>query len=504
MKKPEKHEQSIPADEKSQALAISFSMLLILAITAISLSFWNASESSHDALGINLAGRQRMLTQRIEKDLLKLSYATKKHSDTSLILQDLSQSYLLFDQTLSILGKGNLVDQDGKAIIVASTQSNKAVALIKQANALWASIQAALLPVISNAQLSNDNLEQALFIVMRDNQQLLLLMNSLTGEIENAAHKKSIQLRITEALAIGLILVNFGFVLFYFRRQLTFLSESKLLSMRIMENVGTAIIVINSHGDIELCNHAAEHLFGYPPGELTGKNIRALIDEPYFLQIGKRTNGERFAIDIDLNEMHASGRRLFIASLYDLTEQKLREEQLSHLAYHDPLTGLPNRLLFMDRLAQTVARAHRNNELAAVLFIDLDRFKQVNDALGHASGDLLLQSVATRLKNCLREGDTITRLGGDEFAMIIDASDVNKCATVAKNILFALNKEFHLNGHTIQISGSIGASLYPNDSSDIHALLHYADIAMYRAKSQGGNTCCKYSESAPVSETITA
>lgn len=158
----------------------------------------------------------------------------------------------------------------------------------------------------------------------------------------------------------------------------------------------------------------------------------------------------------------------------------------------------------MDRLAQTIARARRNNELTGILFIDLDRFKQVNDALGHAIGDLLLQSVATRLINCLREGDTVTRLGGDEFAMIIDANDVNNCTSVAQKVLSALSKEFYLNGQNIQISGSIGASLYPNDSSDIHVLLHYADIAMYRAKAQGGNTCCKYSEITPDSESIVA
>ena len=339
---------------------------------------------------------------------------------------------------------------------------------------------------------------------MRDNQQLLLVMDSLTGEIENSAHKKSEQLRLTEVLAIGLILLNFGFVLFYFRRQLSFLSESRLLSIRIMENVGTAIIVVNAKGDIELCNQAAEQLFKFGPGQLAGEHIKSLMDEPYFMQIGKRTNGERFALDIELSEIVAAGRTIFIASLSDLTEQKLREEQLSHLAYHDPLTGLPNRLLFMDRLAQTIARAQRNNELTAILFIDLDRFKQVNDSLGHAIGDLLLQNVATRLMDCLREGDTIARLGGDEFAMIIDANDVNNCATVAQKILSALSKEFYLSGHSIQISGSIGASLYPNDSSDIHELLHYADIAMYQAKARGGNTCCKYSEIiSPASETIT-
>lgn len=499
---PKIHEKAIPAGEKSLALLISISTLLLLAISAISLSFWNSSESNHDAIAINLAGRQRMLTQRIEKDLLRLEYAKQNRLDTSLILQDLSLSYMLFDQTLTKLGRGNLPDKDGTTIIVTSSKSRNAIELIAQANTIWAPMQAALQPVISSSSRpSGAALRQALLIVMRDNQHLLLLMDSLTGEIEYAAHKKSDQLRIIEALAIVLILVNFGFVLFYFRRQLNLLSESKLLSMRIMENVGTAIIVINAKGDIELCNHAAERLFKYRTGKLAGDNIRSLIDVPYFKQIGKRTNGELFSLEIELSEIYAAGRTIFIACLYDLSEQKLREEQLNHLAYHDPLTGLPNRLLFMDRLAQTIARAHRNNELTAILFIDLDRFKQVNDSLGHAIGDLLLQNVATRLMNCLREGDTITRLGGDEFAMIIDANDINKCAIIAKKILATLSNEFQLNGHTVKISGSIGASLYPNDGNDINALLHYSDIAMYRAKAQGGNICCKYSDITPVSAT---
>jgi len=503
MKTPNNNEQLTSNNEESHALAISFSILLILAVTAISLSFLNATESSYDAIAINLSGRQRMLSQRIEKDLLRLEFAKQNSLDTSDILQDLSLSYSLFEQTLTNLNKGKLVDKDGSTITVTSTKSKNAIELIAQANAIWAPMQSALLPVISSpANFSNGTLEQALFVVMRDNQRLLMLMDRLTGEIENTAHKKSEQLKVTEALAIVLTLVNFGFVLFYFRRQLNLLSESKLLSMRIMENIGTAIIVINAKGDIESCNHAAERLFKYSNGKLTGENIKSLIDVPFFMQIGKRTNGERFALDIELSEIYASGRMIFIASLYDLTEQKRREDQLSHLAYHDPLTGLPNRLLFMDRLAQTIARAHRNNELTAILFIDLDRFKQVNDSLGHAIGDLLLQNVATRLMHCLREGDTIARLGGDEFAMIIDANDINNCAIIAKKILSSLSKEFYLNGHSIKISGSIGASLYPNDSSDINALLNYADIGMYRAKAQGGNICCKYSDITPVAETI--
>lgn len=264
------------------------------------------------------------------------------------------------------------------------------------------------------------------------------------------------------------------------------------------------LLFLNSKGVIELCNHAAEDMFGFSPGGLSGTNINTLLEKPYFLQIDKRINGESFSLEIELSEIHVSGRTLFITSLYDKTDQKLKEEQLIYLAYHDPLTELPNRIVFMDRLAQTIARAHRNDELAAVLFIDLDRFKQVNDSLGHAIGDLLLQQVAARLKNCLREGDTLARLGGDEFTMIIEASDVDICVVITKRILAEISREFILNGHSIHISGSIGASLYPQNSSDIHELVHFADVAMYQAKAKGGNNCCKYSVMLPATEALQA
>ncbi|MFA6903425.1 MAG: diguanylate cyclase [Gallionellaceae bacterium] len=500
MKQADHNEKPVPSDGKSQALAISFGMFSLLAIIAISLNIWNAVESSNDAIAINLSGRQRMLSQRIEKNLLKLKYAGQVLSDNSTVLQELSQSYLLFDQTLSALGKGKLTDSHGNILKADSTQSKNAVSLIRQANTLWTPMQTALLPLISANNNLNFNaaLKHALVVIIRDNQRLLQLMDKLTTEIETAAHKKSHYLRISEAFSIVLILINFGFVLFYFRRQLGLLSESKLLLMRIMEEVGTGIIVINEKGDIEQCNQAAEQLFKYNAGELSGRNLTDLLDKPYFMQTGKRTDGERFSLDINLNEIPATGHRTFVASLHDLTEQKRKEEQLSYLAYHDSLTGLPNRLLFMDRLAQSVARAHRNKEMTAVLFIDLDRFKPVNDTMGHATGDLLLQSVAARLMNCLREGDTLARIGGDEFTMIIDSNDASNCELVAHKILHELSREFNVNGHNIKISGSIGASLYPEDSKIIDDLLNHADIAMYLAKAKGGNTFCKFAELTPV------
>lgn len=163
-------------------------------------------------------------------------------------------------------------------------------------------------------------------------------------------------------------------------------------------------------------------------------------------------------------------------------------ERENRLAYFDALTSLPNRRLFFDRLNQALSRAQRYDEKVALLFIDLDGFKPVNDSLGHDMGDLLLQEVARRLEGCLRKSDTVARIGGDEFTCILPhierTGDVN---VVAQKIIRALNSPFDLKGHTIHISGSLGASLFPDDSADCEELISNADAAMYNAKKQGKN-----------------
>ena len=175
-----------------------------------------------------------------------------------------------------------------------------------------------------------------------------------------------------------------------------------------------------------------------------------------------------------------------IGASLDITERKRAEEQIKSLAYHDALTGLPNRRLFQDRLSVAVAQAHRNAQPLAVLFLDLDRFKPVNDSLGHSAGDRLIQDVAERLRTCLREGDTVARLGGDEFTLLLPGvSQVVDAARVAEKVLDTLRQPFHIEGRELFVTASIGISLYPDDGRDADALVRNADAAMYRAKEQG-------------------
>jgi diguanylate cyclase (GGDEF)-like protein len=188
---------------------------------------------------------------------------------------------------------------------------------------------------------------------------------------------------------------------------------------------------------------------------------------------------------------------------WQLVEARRREsetklayaQRVEYLAYHDGLTGLPNRSMFSKLLTKTISEAHRHHRQLAVAFLDLDRFKQINDTLGHDAGDQLLQEVARRLKGCVRDSDTVARLGGDEFVVLLpELADGKYAATVAQKILLQIAKEFTLIGQEFRVTASMGISIYPQDGLDEQTLTKNADIAMYQAKSEGKNNFQFYSE----------
>ena len=183
----------------------------------------------------------------------------------------------------------------------------------------------------------------------------------------------------------------------------------------------------------------------------------------------------------------ASGRaEKMIGITADVTTRKEAEQRIAYLAHHDALTGLPNRLLLEDRIGQAIAHADRQGSRVAVLFIDLDQFKTINDSLGHQLGDQLLKLVAVRIQSCLREVDTVSRLGGDEFVIVIpDLTDIGDATTVAGKLLDLLSSNFHLQNHDLHISASIGISVYPADGDNTETLMRHADTAMYHAKESG-------------------
>jgi diguanylate cyclase (GGDEF)-like protein len=181
-------------------------------------------------------------------------------------------------------------------------------------------------------------------------------------------------------------------------------------------------------------------------------------------------------------------------SFRDVTDRKRLEESLSYQAFHDPLTGLGNRSLFLDRLEQAVARGIRGQSGAAVLFVDVDRFKMVNDRLGHAAGDALLRTIAQRLNGCLRKGDTAARIGGDEFGVVVEnLNDVHQALALAERILQAIRQPLTLSDTELSTTISIGIA-FDEGTLTAYQLLNRADIAMYRAKVRGGDTYADFTE----------
>ena len=314
------------------------------------------------------------------------------------------------------------------------------------------------------------------------------------------------------------------------------LKESEKWYRYLVDNSPDIIYTLDSKGNFTFLNDRVEILLGYPKQYLIGKHYSHIVHaddlDAANYALNEKRSGERATRNteirvkvlsenapseigitkwltlefssfgmyeqVDLEQISHYLGTYGVAK--DVTARKKAEKLINYQAYHDLLTGLANRMLFKDHLELAIAQAKRNHHMLAVMFMDLDRFKVVNDTLGHAIGDLLLQAVSTRLKQCLREGDTLARLGGDEFTLLLpQVTDRDDAAKTADKILEALGKPFEIDGHEIYASISIGISLYPDDGDCIDSLIKNADIAMYESKGKSRNRYQFYSNAMNVS-----
>jgi diguanylate cyclase (GGDEF)-like protein/PAS domain S-box-containing protein len=276
-----------------------------------------------------------------------------------------------------------------------------------------------------------------------------------------------------------------------------------------VEQSANMVVITDPEGVIEYVNPKFCKTTGYGREEILGRELWTLksLDMPAttFRQIqdtlksggewhgelhNRKRNGEFYWCLESISPVRDEHGSItnFVSVAEDISERKHAETTIRHLAYYDPLTGLPNRRLFRDRLEQTRTAAQRNGNLFGLMYLDLDRFKNVNDTLGHEIGDMLLKAAAQRISDCLRKGDTMARLGGDEFGVIVaEARRQEDLVKVAEKIIRSLQTPFLLNGFELFTSTSIGISVFPTDATDLDTLVKNADIALYRAKEQGRN-----------------
>ena len=281
------------------------------------------------------------------------------------------------------------------------------------------------------------------------------------------------------------------------------------LANKIIDSSLDGIMITDANGVIMQVNPAFTHLTGYKEYEVIGKRPNMLSsgrhDKNFYIKMwdsltktgvwqgeihNRKKSGDIYIEWLSIIEIKEPGHSdvIYAAIFSDITERKSAEEKVVQLAYFDELTGLPNRRLFNDRLSMALAAAHRDKQMLAVMFIDLDRFKEVNDSLGHNAGDTLLKLVSERIINTLNEGDTLARLGGDEFIAMCEINNVEGAIPLAESILNHLNTPFKLEGFEVGVTASIGAAVYPDDGLDSETLLKHADIAMYRSKDVGRNS----------------
>lgn len=324
------------------------------------------------------------------------------------------------------------------------------------------------------------------------NLELLSLMNALTTELETLTRHEATRIRWYQGITFTLALLNFVGVFVLYQRRIRRASEHRDLLDEVIHKVAACVMVLDEDGATVIKNnHTAERLFGRDPGALIGMRFDELVMEREGEVVGVRPDGSAFPVEAERHPTVLHGRRLFVETVHDVTEQRRTEAHLTGLAYHDALTQLPNRLLFDDRLRMEMARARRHGQQLAVLFIDLDRFKAVNDQHGHEMGDLLLQKVAQRLRGCLRESDTVSRRGGDEFTVILgDVHGPDDAAQLAQEIVEQMGTPFQVRNVSLQIGASVGVCLYPDQAHDVSSLMVGADEAMYRAKLLGRGAWC--------------
>ncbi len=362
-------------------------------------------------------------------------------------------------------------------------------------------------------------------IVHGDARARLAVLADVNHRLLLTEQRRVERYRVGLLLSVGMLSLALAWLAVRYVDSLRQRERDLRLAGTVFDRSHQGIVVTDRDGNIVRVNQAYCAMTGYAESELLGRNPRILRsgmqDGGFYRALwqrllvegrwqgemhNRRKNGAVFVqwINIDAVDTEA-GERLYVGIASDVSELVESRERLANLAYFDTLTGLPNRFLFHDRLRQGLARARRERGSLALLFLDLDNFKNVNDTLGHAAGDELLVEIARRLRACVREADTVARLGGDEFALLLpDPGGPENTATMAEEITRVLATPCRVQGYDVACGASVGITFYPADGVSAEQLLRNADVAMYRAKDRGRGTFQFFTEdmAAAVAETL--
>ncbi|MCX4188878.1 diguanylate cyclase domain-containing protein [Methylophaga sp. OBS3] len=487
---------------KYRFFLLPLGLVVVLDITLLAMNYVISSQLEVSSNHINISGRQRMLSQKMTKDALLIDFQKAGEQADPEIYEDLKNSVTLFDKTLNAFYLGGVTESaDGTLVEIEAEQNSAIRETLTAAIVVWQPLRDKLLNIEPQSDISATLVQQ----LALDNLQLLALMNTLTNQLEFQAKQQTYLLRGLQTIVVMLILLSFSLAIHRLVRREQYFQK-------LMEKSSDIVLGIDSGtSKITFISSSVKHLLQYDEHYYSGQSFRRLFTEKsaerisHLLLLAKRykplpysrcevqlIRADNEVIDAEMLlqvTRSEDGRSSELsADIRDISERKQLEKALTVMAHTDSLTGLPNRSQFNDMAEQALHDARMKEQGVAMMFIDLDDFKLVNDEKGHHIGDALLQEIACRMKSNLRTADTVFRIGGDEFVVLIqNMPPPAHIQLVANKLIDSLSEKITIDSHVCQVGASIGVARYPNDGQDIDALLRAADQAMYRVKQSGKN-----------------
>jgi diguanylate cyclase (GGDEF)-like protein/PAS domain S-box-containing protein len=488
---------------KYKLVLLPLLLVMLFDVSLLAMNYYIASQLDATSTNINIAGRQRMLSQKITKAIVVIHYQI--HNNNEIDMAELRTATELFEQTLTAFSEGGeATSAAGIKIQIDKLSESNVSAMLLNAKHIWQPLYKQI-GLFFTSPLSEQGTDQLVEALMKDNNKLLALMNDLTNSLENEAKKNTYFLRGLQTLVVFMILISFFVATIRLYRRENYYDNlmEKSTDIIVSVDVRTALTTFVSSSVFGLLGYSEKHYLTKPVSLFFVKESKAVFSE--ILETAYKTGAlvtDRCKVKLLRNDgsiviadivmqlvLSENGKAMEVtADIRDISDRKAAEIALVELAHKDTLTGLPNRTLFYDLAEHSINIAKRRKTGIAVMFIDLDGFKAVNDKFGHDIGDGVLVETASRITSCLRESDSVSRIGGDEFIVLLeDVITEASIADVAKQIVNAVSKVIVINECHCEIGASIGISRYPNNGTGIEILMKKADSAMYKVKSTGKN-----------------
>ncbi|NVK00647.1 MAG: diguanylate cyclase [Oceanospirillaceae bacterium] len=475
-------------------LLVAVVIFLLLDGAMFALNFAITLHVDEQSSAINLAGRQRMLTQRIGKSLLQLSDENYQ-LEWSFHRTTAADSYALFTSTLSAFNTGGRVlDAELQEVVLHPVPNGQAQALVQDALDLIKPLSGQLTTALAGAH-DSSTYRQLAKQWSEVSEDLLADMNTLVVLLEEYSGLQTQRLRVIQGLLFLIATGNFFYIVLIFRRQHRAAERTIVALESVLTNVSTPMLIADGRGRVLQANMAAQSRFELESELCVGVNWHTLVDRRDGVDHLAAPGGRSYPIQLDIQELEFDMERFQIISLFDISHYIEREAELSQIAQRDPLTGLLNRRALQDHLELEISRSKRSKAPMALMFIDLDNFKEINDEHGHEAGDAALVHITRSLSRHIRESDVLMRVGGDEFVLIApDHQGLSSIEAQASKLVEVMQRPFDYNGTSLNLGGSIGVAIYPATTEDPQQLIALADGAMYKAKQKGSGYLLAQSE----------